>query len=53
MKRLGRWATAEHKQQRTLQRDLEPLNSYEQSRLASRPFVVPSAAPTIHAYVGK
>ncbi len=53
MWRLGRWATVDHKQQRTLQRDLELFNSYEQGRLASRPFVVPSADRTIDAYVGE
>jgi hypothetical protein len=47
--RLGCWATPDHKQQRTSQRDLELLNSYEQGRLASRPFVVPRADRTIDA----
>jgi hypothetical protein len=53
MWRLGHWATTDHKQQRTSQRVLELLNSYEQGRLASRTFVVPSADRTIDAYVGE
>ncbi len=53
MRRLGRWATTDHKQQRTWQRDLKLLNSYKQERLASRPFVVLSADRTIDAYVGE
>jgi hypothetical protein len=50
---LSRWATTDHKQQRTSQRDLELLNSYEQGCLASRPFVVPSADRTIVVYMSE
>ncbi len=36
-----------------MQRDLQRLNSYEQGRLTSRPFVVPSVNRTIDTNVGK
>jgi hypothetical protein len=53
LRRLGHWATTNHKQQRTLQRDLKLLNCYEQGRLASCPFIVLSVDRTIDAYVGE
>jgi hypothetical protein len=53
LKRFGRWATMEHAQQRTSQRDLELLSSYETARLVSRPFTVPARRKTVNMYVGE